>query len=151
MEGTPLPRLAPRLKNAYFIYTKLVKPIEEFHDNEFLGIRPEHVNRLFTSPLKNRQDKLVIFNPITYLDDEWYKVHKLLRSIDLNTLITKLTKKDHATENERLMEKETLLHYYQQYPTIIENTDRLFGNCTCLLYTSPSPRDGLLSRMLSSA
>ena len=25
------------------------------------------------------------------------------------------------------------------------------GNITCLLYTSPSPRDGLLSRMPSSA
>ena len=25
------------------------------------------------------------------------------------------------------------------------------GLCTCLLYTSPSPRDGLLSRMPSSA
>ena len=25
------------------------------------------------------------------------------------------------------------------------------GACTCLLYTSPSPRDGLLSRMPSSA
>ena len=25
------------------------------------------------------------------------------------------------------------------------------GNCSCLLYTSPSPRDGLLSRMPSSA
>ena len=30
--------------------------------------------------------------------------------------------------------------------------DRLFGQCNaCLLYTSPSPRDGLLSRMPSSA
>src|SRR5665647_3877154 len=27
----------------------------------------------------------------------------------------------------------------------------VFGDCTCLLYTSPSPRDGLLSRMPSSA
>ena len=27
----------------------------------------------------------------------------------------------------------------------------LAGYCTCLLYTSPSPRDGLLSRMPSSA
>ena len=26
-----------------------------------------------------------------------------------------------------------------------------FGGCGCLLYTSPSPRDGLLSRMPSSA
>ena len=29
--------------------------------------------------------------------------------------------------------------------------DSVFGLCTCLLYTSPSPRDGLLSRMPSSA
>ena len=30
-----------------------------------------------------------------------------------------------------------------------EDAQRAFGNC--LLYTSPSPRDGLLSRMPSSA
>ena len=29
--------------------------------------------------------------------------------------------------------------------------DRLYGGKPCLLYTSPSPRDGLLSRMPSSA
>ena len=28
---------------------------------------------------------------------------------------------------------------------------QMFGTITCLLYTSPSPRDGLLSRMPSSA
>ena len=31
---------------------------------------------------------------------------------------------------------------------VIENSE---GGRTCLLYTSPSPRDGLLSRMPSSA
>ena len=34
---------------------------------------------------------------------------------------------------------------------IIDGTDRLLRAPTCLLYTSPSPRDGLLSRMPSSA
>ena len=32
---------------------------------------------------------------------------------------------------------------------MLDNDEKLFGNC--LLYTSPSPRDGLLSRMPSSA
>ena len=31
------------------------------------------------------------------------------------------------------------------------NCYHMTGNVTCLLYTSPSPRDGLLSRMPSSA
>ena len=35
---------------------------------------------------------------------------------------------------------------------IVEYLKELIGNVrTCLLYTSPSPRDGLLSRMPSSA
>ena len=31
------------------------------------------------------------------------------------------------------------------------NNDKMHQHCFCLLYTSPSPRDGLLSRMPSSA
>ena len=33
----------------------------------------------------------------------------------------------------------------------IKNVDQEGNTATCLLYTSPSPRDGLLSRMPSSA
>ena len=34
---------------------------------------------------------------------------------------------------------------------ILEKGEVVYGINTCLLYTSPSPRDGLLSRMPSSA
>ena len=34
---------------------------------------------------------------------------------------------------------------------IVENEDEVKVEVACLLYTSPSPRDGLLSRMPSSA
>ena len=34
---------------------------------------------------------------------------------------------------------------------VSQNIDALLGAIACLLYTSPSPRDGLLSRMPSSA
>ena len=33
----------------------------------------------------------------------------------------------------------------------LNETHSLMADCPCLLYTSPSPRDGLLSRMPSSA
>ena len=48
--------------------------------------------------------------------------------------------------------------YLQEYVSSTESAKRgkpkyyaSFGGATCLLYTSPSPRDGLLSRMPSSA
>ena len=40
-----------------------------------------------------------------------------------------------------------------EHVVVVENTPSIHNMvvCTCLLYTSPSPRDGLLSRMPSSA
>ena len=57
---------------------------------------------------------------------------------------------------------ETLHKLYPETPVPLDNKDNytlliavlLSAQCTdesCLLYTSPSPRDGLLSRMPSSA
>ena len=43
-------------------------------------------------------------------------------------------------------------YYVEDCKRIIEEIKKHFGeNSVCLLYTSPSPRDGLLSRMPSSA
>ena len=53
----------------------------------------------------------------------------------LNTIITKPEDKQEETEEEEEVEKATIFLQYRG----------------CLLYTSPSPRDGLLSRMPSSA
>ena len=45
-------------------------------------------------------------------------------------------------------EKDTILKVEED---LALNIIRIFGEGICLLYTSPSPRDGLLSRMPSSA
>ena len=39
-----LPEIAPPFHHCYVIYTQLVKPIEDFREYEYLGIRPEQVN-----------------------------------------------------------------------------------------------------------
>ena len=51
-------------------------------------------------------------------------------------------------------EKQTYLRLDQTNPPdvrLVFQNPALLGSLTCLLYTSPSPRDGLLSRMPSSA
>ena len=47
-------------------------------------------------------------------------------------------------------ESETITFTFSATPSAVHVLYRLVGG-TCLLYTSPSPRDGLLSRMPSSA
>ena len=59
------------------------------------------------------------------------------------TIVLDLTKKEN-TEKENLVNKfDSLFYKLGEKDIDIQNI--------CLLYTSPSPRDGLLSRMPSSA
>jgi DNA-directed DNA polymerase III PolC len=129
LEGKPLPVNAPAFRNCFVIYPRLFKPIDQFKDYEFLGIRPEHVARLFSHELRHHQHKLVMLSPVTMLEEEDYQLHKILRAIDRNTLLSKLTNKDVAKASERLLPPETLQTYYKQYPGIISNTRRLVNAC----------------------
>ena len=130
LEEKPLPELAPEMQHVYFIYEKLVKPIAAFQNHEFLGVRPKEVNRLFKSSLLKYQNRLVIFSPVTFLDHEGFRTHKLLRAIDLNIVITKLEKEDYAEPEETFYEEAILLKNYENYPQLIENTRRIIDDCS---------------------
>ena len=127
--GKPLPMNAPALPNCWVVYPRLLKPIQEFKDNELLGIRPEHVNRLFSHELKNHQHKLVVLSPITFLDESGFELHRMLRAIDKNTLITKLTPRDTAKKTEYFIPPETLKGFYKFCPTIWHNTQKVIDSC----------------------
>lgn len=131
----PVPTLPPPLEHAWIIYPRLVKPIRDFRRNELLGIRPEHVNRLFSHELRHHQHKLVALCPVVYIEEEEYERHRLLRAIDLNTVLTKLTPRDLAKPNDRLLPPDTLRQFYQAYPAILRNTQRVIDSCTAELET----------------
>ncbi len=133
LQGKPLPALAPELPDAWVIYPRLVKPIRQFRENELLGVRPEHVARLFGHELLRFQHKLVMHCPGTFLRDEDYQLHRLLRAIDKHTLLTKLTRADLAKKNDRLLPHEVLEAYYQPYPELIANTHRVAESCDLCL------------------
>ncbi|MCB0705595.1 MAG: DNA polymerase III subunit alpha [Saprospiraceae bacterium] len=126
----PLPEIAPDFENAYVVYDRLVKPIQKFKAHEFLGVRPEHVNRLFSAEVRKYPDKLLALSPITFLNKEGYQTHKLLRAIDNNTLITKLTAKDLARRTEQFTPPAVLEKLYAPYPQLLENNKRLLETCT---------------------
>ncbi len=121
--------LIPNPSSLVIIYDRLVKPIDQFKEHEFLGIRPEHVHGLFTSEVRKHPHKLLIFSPITFLDKDGYELHRLLRAIDLNTILSKLTPTDTAKKTELPSPPETLADFYKIYPKIIENTRQLVDAC----------------------
>lgn len=131
----PLPTVPPPMDDVWIIYPRLCKPIRDFRDNELLGIRPQHVNRLFSHELRNFQHKLVVLAPVVAITDADYARHKTLRAIDLNTVHTKLTPRDLAQRGDRLLPPDTIRQFYKSYPDILSNTQRIIDSCTAELET----------------
>ncbi len=130
LSGKPLPVNAPYLQHAYVIYPKLFKPLNQYKDYELLGVRPEYVYRLFRSELLQYPGKLVAWQPVTFKEENDFGLHTVLRAIDLNTIISKLNKKDTAKRSEFLQLEATLEEKYTPYSNIIDNTKKILSQCS---------------------
>ena len=101
----------------------------ELHDNELIGVRVSEINRLYGVPVKDHPEKFIIRQPVTFQDKKHFNVHRLLRAIDMNTLLSKLTSNDVASPDEMLMPEAGLTAKFQDYPTLITRTQQLMEVC----------------------
>jgi len=130
IDGIPLPDIPPSMEDVYFIYRSFPKPIQEFKEYEYFGISPKEVNQLFRSELKKHQDKLVVFAPVTFLNKEGFNVHRLLRAIDLNIILSKLSHDFCADPMEFFQTEHQLEIIFQQYTHVIKNTKKILNSCS---------------------
>jgi DNA polymerase-3 subunit alpha len=129
LEEEPLPDHPPIFQHAYVIFPTGSKEPGEMNGHEFIGIRVQDLNRIHTLDLGNAEDRLVIWHPITFTNQTGYNVHRLLRAIDSNTLLSKLPAELQAPTSERMMPETDLLKHYWQFPTLISNTKMIIETC----------------------
>ncbi len=129
MEKAPLPPRAPRFNNVYVIYPFLstipIKPAE----NEFIGIRPGEINKLVTSRFRYHQQQLIALLPVTFAAKDEFELHRHLRAIDKNTLLSKLTPDDLASPKETFLPPDFIPIIYSDYPQLVRNAEQLTDAC----------------------
>ena len=130
LEDQELPEVGPELKNGYTIYKKLPKPIGKLASYEYIGVRPEEVNALYSSYLRKYQEKLVVWAPVTFGGQSDYNTHRLLRCIDLNVILPKLELGQCAKASEVFLSDDKLKETFQAYPLVIENTEHILTKCS---------------------
>ncbi|OXB07816.1 DNA polymerase III subunit alpha [Flavobacterium pectinovorum] len=127
-ENLPLPEIAPAFENVIVIYSLNNAP-QILNEHEYIGIKVDELLLLFQEKWKTKLDKMMLLHPVTFKSKKEYNLHKILRAIDLNILGSKLSTKDYCTNLETMMPLSQLLEKYTQYPSIIQNTQKIIEQC----------------------
>ena len=120
-----IPDKAPEFTNVFIIYPFGEKNSGELKENEFVGIRPNEVRKLFSSDLKYRQEKLLIRQPVSFAGENDFVLHKNLRAIDNNILLSRLQPGQFASPDDIMLPPDKLREAFEYYPKIIQNTEKL--------------------------
>ncbi|KIA82407.1 DNA polymerase III subunit alpha [Flavobacterium sp. AED] len=127
-EDTTLPLEAPEFRDVFIIYPFANVP-SVLKENEYIGIRPEQLTKLYLQEWKNKQSKMVILQPVTFRTKKKFNLHKILRAIDTNIILSKLTEEDYCKTSEVMQPLEELLAKYNEYPEIVANTEKIIQEC----------------------
>ncbi|MEQ8421511.1 MAG: PHP domain-containing protein, partial [Arenibacter algicola] len=123
---------APIFSHAFVIYPfekVLLNKQDTFLEHEFIGISIRDLRRLPFSKIMDFKDKLVVQQAVTFRNKRDFNAHRLLRAIDNNILLSKLSQSEEADPEEKMLPIEDLLTAFSEYQYILENTERLMQSC----------------------
>ncbi len=143
---TSIPFPAPEFSESYIIYSLKKIPDRKLFDNERIGIKPNEMNRLLTLSSSLNRNSMVVLQPVTFAEEDDIFIHRSLRAVDNNILLSHLQQWQCAGEDEFFRmpaENERIL---KEYPWLINNTQKLLDDCDLKF-----DREGLKNKKIYSA
>lgn len=115
--------------DGFVIYPPGAKELQSLRINERIGVKPGELTKLYGSEWRDFEEKFVIRQPVTVQNKTYHSLHRLLRAIDKNILLSQLSKDSECGADEMFVSPVQLLERFQQYPFMIANTYRLMDAC----------------------
>jgi DNA polymerase-3 subunit alpha len=127
-------RIPPQIEieDCFIIYPFDKRPERDLKLYEYIGLRPDEVNKLRFTKKSVDRSRLITCPTFTFYPvaiDEEFEMHQVLRAIDLNTLVSKLTDTDSGSKSDIFLTKKELLTAYEVLPQCIENLTYVVANC----------------------
>ena len=122
--------IAPILNDTIIIYPFKNKKNRPLNENEFIGIKSTELIKLPFSEWRFHLNKLVILHPATFRNKRDYNIHRLLRAIENNVLLSRLPFSEQTSVSEIIISEPELIELFRDYPEIIQNTNRILAECS---------------------
>lgn len=127
-ENRTVPFPAPQLNDSYVVYSMNHIPERKLYDNERIGIKRQELNRLLGSKLD--RNSMVILQPVTFRAEEDIFIHKSLRAVDNNILLSHLKPSHCAGEDEFFIAPEIHAEIFSNYEWLVSSTKKLMNDCS---------------------
>ena len=120
---------APDFNNAYVVYPLKSYKGQSLKENEYIGVSPKEINSFPFLLAQKHTNKFVSLHAVSFLNKRHYNAHRLLRAIDTNSLLSKLSSTEQTSIEEVMLPKSELYSRYAEYPNIISNTEYILNTC----------------------
>jgi DNA polymerase III subunit alpha len=159
-QNKPFENRAPFFEEVLVVYPLKSYTGFDLQEHEYIGIAAVDLLRWTYTAAKKHASKLVVLQPVTFILKKHFNAHRLLRAIDKNTLLSKLTTEEQGSPNETMPTKAALYESFKSMPQVIRNTEYIletcsvvfeygkFSNKNLLYYTDSIKNDLLLLRSL---
>ncbi len=125
IEGIPLPERPGFSEDVMVVYPWPGPDPETLGGSEWIGVRPGMVNKIPTSSRRASIDKLTAWMPVTFQDKTGFNIHRLLRAIDHNTLLSKLAPGSQEDPDAIMYPYAEAEAFYDRYPSLIKNAYKI--------------------------
>lgn len=122
--------LAPEFNHAYVVYPLNVYKGHTLKPNEYIGVSMRDLVFLPLNKYQHLSNKMVVLQTLSFENKKQFNMHRLLRAIDTNVLLSTLPKSQQALGTEMIIGCDELLKAFAEYPNILANTQAILDDCS---------------------
>ena len=115
--------------DGFVVYPLGQKEPAALFPNERMGIKTWELTKLYGTDLKRHAEQFVVLQPVTVQNKTYYNLHRLLRAIDKNIVLSKLPAEAVCDARESFPAPGELIAAFRHYPFIVTNTYKLMDAC----------------------
>jgi DNA polymerase-3 subunit alpha len=122
------PERAPEWKAVTVVYpieTIRDWPLEVMKEHEWIGVGHQDIHKWRISRWM-RYDRCIACPVFSFRNQRDFNIHRLLRAVEMNTLLSKLSVLDQSGLQEKFIAYDEVKLIFQEHPMLLENTTQLF-------------------------
>jgi len=129
----PFPEQAPAFEDVQVVYPlERVMELDKirFSNSEFIGISTAALRKMPFTKYVKMTEKLVMLQTVSFRNKRDFNIHRLLRAVDLNILLSQLPTDQQGSPDDTMLPPAQLEKAFENFPNILENTHKLLDDCS---------------------